>query len=94
MPRRQLLEGSQELRLAIKPLLEVRNQMREQNRLLGYRLERQARNDELCRRLMTIPDVGPLTSLAFKATTDDPGWIHNSKAPTAHLGLTPRDWES
>jgi transposase len=34
----ELLEDSPEIRLAIEPLLEVRNLMREQNRLLGYRL--------------------------------------------------------
>ena len=30
-------------------------------------------NDEVCRRLMTIPGVGPVVSLAFSATIDDPG---------------------
>src|SRR5262245_30006433 len=30
-----------------------------------------SRQDEVTRRLMTIPGVGPVTSLAFKATIDD-----------------------
>ena len=37
---------------------------------------------------MTIPGVGPVTSLAFKATVDDPGRFGTSKALGAHLGLT------
>jgi len=68
----ELLEDAPETRLAIEPLLVVRNLMREENRLLGYRLERLAKKDAVCRLFMTIPGVGPLTSLAYKATIDDP----------------------
>ena len=90
----ELLEGAPETRLAIEPLLVVRNLMREENRLLGYRLERLAKKDDVCRLLMTIPGVGPLTSLAYKATIDDPTRFSNSKAVSAHLGLTPRVYQS
>jgi transposase len=39
---------------------------------------------------MTIPGVGPVTSLAYIATVDDPGRFGTSKALGAHLGgLTP-----
>jgi transposase len=43
---------------------------------------------------MTIPGVGPLTSLAFKATIDDPKRFANAKDVAAHLGLTPRIYQS
>jgi len=43
---------------------------------------------------MTIPGVGPVTSLAFKATIDDTGRFLTSKALGAHLGLTPRVYQS
>jgi transposase len=46
------------------------------------------------RRLMTVPGVGPVTSLAFKATIDDLGRFDTSKALGAHLGLTPRVYQS
>jgi transposase len=39
---------------------------------------------------MTIPGVGPVTTLAYIATIDDPDRFGTSKAPGAHLGLTPR----
>lgn len=43
---------------------------------------------------MTISGVGPIASLAFKATVDDPTRFKNSKAVAAHLGLTPRVYQS
>jgi transposase len=30
------------------------------------------RRDELCRRFMRIPDVGPISALGFKTSVDDP----------------------
>ena len=35
---------------------------------------------EIGRRLMTIPGVGPVTTLAYIATVDNPGRFANSKA--------------
>jgi transposase len=43
---------------------------------------------------MTIPGVGPVTTLAYIATVDDPGRFGTSKALGAHLGLTPRVYQS
>lgn len=47
-------------------------------------------NDELSRRSMTIPGVGPVTALAFKTTIDDPARFRRSNDVRAHLGLTHR----
>src|ERR1700756_770243 len=47
------------------------------------------RDDGVCRRLMTIPGVGPVVSLAFKSTIDIPARFKNSKAVGPSLGLTP-----
>ena len=89
-----LLERAPDLRLGIDPLLEVRNVMRRQKVLLDRKLSLAARGDETCRRLMTIPGVGPIVSLAFKATIDDPSRFKNAKSVAAHLGLTPRIYQS
>jgi transposase len=53
-----------------------------------------ARKDEVCKRLMTISGVGPIVSLLFKATIDDPRRFAGSKAVAAHLGLAPRVYQS
>jgi hypothetical protein len=47
------------------------------------------RYDKVCARLMTIPGVGPVVSLAFSATIDIPARFTNSKAVGPALGLTP-----
>ena len=83
-----------ELLPAIEPLLAARDAMREQMHALNLSLEREARADEVCRLFMTILGVGPLTSLAFKATINDPQRFKSSKIVPAHFGLTPRIYQS
>lgn len=46
------------------------------------------------RRLMTVPDAGPLTALAYRATLDRPDRFRRSRDVGAHLGLTPRRYQS
>ena len=43
---------------------------------------------------MTVPGVGPLTVLVFRATIDQPGRFRKSRDVGAHLGLTPRRYQS
>jgi transposase len=89
-----LLADAPELKVAIEPLLEARNLMRKQKAIIDRRLAQMARQDDVCRRLMTIPGVGPIVSLCYKATIDDPSRFRTSKAVAAHLGLTPRVYQS
>jgi transposase len=89
-----LLADAPELQAAIGPLLEARNMMRKQKVVLDRRLHQMARADAVCMRLMTIPGVGPIVSLAYKATIDDPARFQTSKAVGAHIGLTPRIYQS
>ena len=89
-----LLVEAPELHAAIAPLLEARNVMRKQKVVLDRRLHQMARSDEVCKRLMTVPGVGPIISLAYKATIDDPSRFKSSKAVAAHIGLTPRVYQS
>jgi transposase len=89
-----MLADAPDLRLAIEPLLEARNMMRAKKALLDRQLSQMARKDDVCKRLMTISGVGPIVSLSFKATIDDPKRFKDSKAVAAHLGLTPRIYQS
>jgi transposase len=52
------------------------------------------RRDELCRRFMHIPGVGPISALAFKTAIDDPRRFRQAKTVRAYLGLTSRRWQS
>ena len=70
---RELVEGHPNLELCMSALLRGRTEMKTQLAELRRAPLRLTANDELCRRFMTIPGVGPVTALAFKATIDDPG---------------------
>jgi transposase len=83
-----------ELTAAIEPLLRIRENMRAERKAFDRSFAALSRQDEVTRRLMTIPGVGPVTSLAFKATIDDTDRFITSKALGAHLGLTPRIYQS
>jgi len=53
-----------------------------------------ARQDIVCKRLMTVPGVGVVTALAFKAEIDDPTRFRKSRDVGVHIGLTPRKYAS
>jgi transposase len=57
-------------------------------------IARAAAADPVCKRFMTMPGVGPITALTFKATVDDPNRFESSRDVAAHLGLTPRLFQS
>jgi len=91
---RELLEEMPLLNVAIEPLLRVMEQLVSERKAMDNRLGQAARRDAVCLRLMTIPGVGPITSLAFRVTVDDPARFDSSKAVGAHIGLTPRVYQS
>src|SRR5271170_4122165 len=91
---RELVEDLPDLVVLIEPLLIVRRTLREQVVILHRRLLAIVRDDEVCRRLMTIPGVGPVVSLTYRATVDVPGRFRKSKAVGAVFGLTPSKYQS
>jgi transposase len=52
-------------------------------------LDLQAESDETCRRLMTVPGVGPLTAVRFVAAVDETGRFANAHQLESYLGLVP-----
>ena len=86
---RELVEGMPELIAIMEPLLAARQKLREMFTKLHRQLLLAVRDDGVCRRLMTIPGVGPVVSLAFSATIDVPARFKNSRAVGPSLGLTP-----
>jgi transposase len=57
-------------------------------------LLRAARDDVTCRRLMTVPGVGPITALAYQSTIEDPGRFGRARDVGAYVGLVPRRHQS
>jgi transposase len=78
----------------VEPMLVVRRTLREQIVILHRRLLAIVRDDEVCRRLMTTPGVGPVVALTYRATVDVPARFRKSKAVGAVFGLTCSKYQS
>jgi transposase len=91
---KELVENVPDLAVLVEPLLIVRRVLREQIGILHRRLLAIVRNDDVCRRLMTTPGVGPVVALTYRATVDVPARFRNSKAVGAVFGLTPSQHQS
>jgi transposase len=91
---RELVENLPDVAVLVEPLLIVRRVIREQLGILHRRLLAIVRGDDVCRRLMTIPGVGPVVALTYRVTVDVPARFRNSKAVGAVFGLTPSKYQS
>jgi len=78
----------------VEPMLVVRAVMWQQYLALHRLLVRVVRADEVCRRFMTIPGVGPVVALQVKTAFEDPGRFRRSKTVDAYFGLTSRRWQT
>ena len=52
------------------------------------------KKDEDCRLLTTVPGVGEITALTYKATIDDAARFNKSEVVGAYVGLSPRQYSS
>ena len=91
---KELVENQPDLAELIEPLLIVRRALREQIVVLHRRLLAIVRDDEVCRRLMTTPGVGPVVALTYRASVDVPARFRKSKAVGAVFGLTCSKYQS
>ncbi len=90
----ELLEGAPEISLIVHPLLATWRQLRVQIAIFDKAVQQRVRADATCRLLMTVPGIGALSSLMYVSTVEDPGRFARSRAVGAHLGLTPRRYQS
>jgi transposase len=91
---RELAADDQVLASLAESLLAVVDVMTGEVERLTKRVLDEVRVEPTCRRLMTVPGVGPLTALAFRATIDQPSRFRRSRDVGAHLGLMPRRYQS
>jgi transposase len=87
--RKALWKNPQGLPAYIEPLLKAIEALNEQIRSADEELSELAKQDKTCRLLMTIPGVGPVTSMRFVSAIDDPTRFKNSERVCSYLGLTP-----
>ncbi len=91
---RELTEGDAPVTKLVEPLLAILTTMLDQLARLTKQVQDIVRQEAVCRRLMGVPGVGPITALAFRATIDRPDRFRRSRDVGAHLGLTPARYQS
>lgn len=88
---RELIEHADPVFLkTIETMLAVHRAVHEGYDKLHKILLQVVQHDTVCRRLMTVPGVGPVAALSFKVGVDDPLRFTRSRTVGAHFGMTPR----
>lgn len=80
--------------MTIETMLDVRRAIFEGFERLHRVLLQVVQHDAVCRRLMTVPGVGPVAALSFKVGVDDPRRFARSRTVGAHFGLAPKRHQS
>ncbi len=77
---KELVDNLPDFAALVEPLLIVRKVLRQQTNILHRRLLTVVRDDEVWQRLMTMPGVGPVVALTYRATVDVPDRFCKSKS--------------
>ena len=91
---RELVAGQRTLEGLAGPMLRARAALRAEYAALHREVLRIVRLDADCRRMMTVPGVGAIVAVTFKAAVDVPGRFKRSRDVGAHFGLTPKRHQS
>lgn len=92
---RELIDRSDPIfAMTVEAMLDVRRAILEGYDRLHRVLLQVVQHDAVCRRLMTVPGVGPVAALSFKVGVDDPHRFARSRTVGAHFGLAPRRHQS
>jgi len=91
---RALLKKEPVLLAVVEAMLAVRSTLRAEFDRLDAEVRAAAKTDPVCRRLMTAPGVGPIIAVTYRSVIDEPGRFVKSRTVGAHLGLTPKTYQS
>ena len=82
---RELVSGHAMLERIAEPMLAAREALRREFAKLHREVLAIVKDDSVCRRLMTVPGVGAVVSLTYRAGVDDPARFAKSKSVGAFL---------
>ena len=89
-----LLAGRDDVALIVRPMLTAWRELREQIAVFDKAVRALAKASPACRLLMSVPGIGVVSVLAYVSTIEDPTRFARSRSVGAHLGLTPRQYQS
>ena len=79
------------LREALAPIIGMLTHLRPTIAELSHEADAAAMADPVVRRLMTVPGVGAITALSFRATVDDIARFRDARSASAFFGLVPSE---
>jgi transposase len=89
-----LLADRDDLAPIVRPMLVAWRQLREQIAAFDKEVRALAKKDPTCRLLMSVPGIGVVSVLAYVSTVENPARFARSRSVGAHMGLTPRQYQS
>jgi transposase len=78
----------------VERVLSVVDALNEQLREADKQLAKISAESPICRRLMTVPGVGPVTAVRFVAAVDNVSRFGNAHSLQSYLGITPGEMSS
>ena len=87
--RKKLAQEPEALPDYIEQILCVLDNLNEQIERADAALKELANTDVVCKRLQTMPGVGPMTSVCFATAIDEVDRFESASKLTSYLGLTP-----
>jgi transposase len=78
----------------VRPMLAAWRQLRQQIATFDKAVRALVKSNPTCRHLMGVPGIGVLSVLAYVSTVEDPARFGRSRSVGAHLGLTPKQYQS
>ena len=91
---RALVTGHPMLEPVADAMLKARASLRDECGKLHRMLLRIVRHETICRRLMSVPGVGPVVAITYKTAIDDPTRFRKSRDVGPYFGLTPKKYQS
>jgi transposase len=89
----ELLVDRDELVPIVRPMLIAWRRVREQIAAFDKAVRALARTSPACRLLMGVPGIG-VVSVFYVSTVENPARFTRSRSVGAHMGLTPRQYQS
>lgn len=78
----------------IRPMLVAWRQLRQQVATFDKAVRLLVKSSPACRHLIGVPGIGVLSVLAYVSMIEDPARFGRSRSVGAHLGLTPKQYQS
>jgi transposase len=78
----------------LAPLVQVAESLREYSKKLDKDFQRLSQENSVCKLLMEVPGVGPVTAISFYSAIEDPSRFSRASDAAAYLGLIPKRYQS